>query len=247
MYTVFVLDLSNKLKESVMMKNIALILVAGLSLMISACGGSDSNSAQSTLQVNADGTSTMNVTLLQTQLSNLPLGTLSDDETAGLLLMRQEEKLARDVYLALYNLHGTPIFNNISDSEQTHTDAVLALLDRYGLTDPVATAGLGEFADETLQTLYDDLVYQGTPTLVDGLIVGVTIEELDIYDIARLSEQLDDNDDIALVYSQLQRGSRNHLRAFYKQLVANGGSYIPQYITQDEFDDIINSDMETGK
>lgn len=228
------------------MKNIALIFVTGLTLILTACGGSDSNGPQNALQVYADGTSTMNLTLLQTQLSNLPLGTLNDDETAGLALMRQEEKLARDVYLALYNLHGTPIFNTISGSEQTHTDAMLALLERYSLSDPVATAGLGEFADETLQTLYDNLVYQGTPTLVDGLIVGVTIEELDIFDIARLSEQLDDNEDIAQVYSQLQRGSRNHLRSFYSQLVANGGSYTPQYISQTEFDEIINSATETG-
>jgi hypothetical protein len=49
-----------------------------------------------------------------------------------------------------------------------------------------------------------------------------------------------------MVYDNLLRGSRNHLRAFMKVLVQQGGSYVPQYISQAEFDAIVNSPVETG-
>ncbi|MEN8116624.1 MAG: DUF2202 domain-containing protein, partial [Bacteroidota bacterium] len=51
-------------------------------------------------------------------------GTLTEDEIKGLLEMREEEKLARDVYKKLYEVHNMVIFNNISKSENAHTSAV---------------------------------------------------------------------------------------------------------------------------
>lgn len=42
------------------------------------------------------------------------------------------------------------------------------------------------------------------------------------------------------------KGSRNHLRAFISQLSGQGVTYTPQYITQEEFDAIIDSPLETG-
>lgn len=43
------------------------------------------------------------------------------------------------------------------------------------------------------------------------------------------------------------RGSRNHLRAFMKVLTQLGGTYTPQYISQEAFDAIVNSAVETGR
>lgn len=42
---------------------------------------------------------------------------LNAAEIEGLLFMREEEKLAHDVYLALYAKWGLPIFQNIAQSE----------------------------------------------------------------------------------------------------------------------------------
>ena len=67
------------------------------------------------------------------QIQTLPVQELSADEKKGLLLMREEEKLARDVYMALYKQWRLPIFSNIAASEQRHMDAIRTLLDRYGL------------------------------------------------------------------------------------------------------------------
>ncbi len=62
---------------------------------------------------------------------------LSQEEIDDLVYLREEEKLARDVYLHLYNTWGQWIFENIAASEQQHMDAVKTLLDRYGIHDPV--------------------------------------------------------------------------------------------------------------
>jgi hypothetical protein len=146
----------------------------------------------------------------------------------------------------MFDIWGSKIFNNISNSEQTHTDAVLILLDRYGITDPVGTNDVGIFVNATLQGLYDTLIAQGSASLVDALLVGAAIEEIDIIDIQTQLDSYVDNQDIALVYDNLLKGSRNHLRAFVRNLEAQGMIYLPQYLSQDVYDSIINADLETG-
>lgn len=139
--------------------------------------------------------------------------TLNADEVAGLQWMREEEKLARDVYQTLGARFSLPIFKNIARSEQTHMDAVNVLLDRYGVPDPVGNNGVGVFTDPQLQALYDDLVARGTTSLVSALAVGAEIERLDIGDLeTRLAQT--DKADIRQMYANLERGSYNHLRAF---------------------------------
>jgi hypothetical protein len=171
---------------------------------------------------------------------------LSQDEIRGLLLMREEEKLARDVYEALGAKWGLAIFSNIAESEQTHTDAVAGLLQLYGLDDPVVTDTRGAFEDQNLQSLYDSLLQKGEASLMDALIVGATVEDLDIHDLERLMEQTS-NEDILAVYRNLQKGSRNHLRAYYKQITSRGGEYQPVYISQEMFASIVNSPQEKGR
>lgn len=182
---------------------------------------------------------------LNSQVNNLPNEPLNTDERATLSFMREEEKLARDVYVFLYNKWVLPIFNNISSSEQSHMDAIVQLLNKYNLPDPVGSNGYGIFSNPLLQNLYTQLTTQGSVSLLDALKAGATIEDLDIYDL-KLSLTKVDNHDIILVYNNLMKGSRNHLRSFYSNIINAGGTYTPQYITQAEFDAIINSPMETG-
>lgn len=187
----------------------------------------------------------INIANLQTQINNLPKDPLSPAELSSLSLMREEEKLARDVYIALYNKWGVNIFKNISSSEQAHMDAVLLLLQKYSLTDPVGSNAVGMFQNTTLQNLYNQLVAKGTMSVPEAYQVGATIEDLDIFDLNRLLADVD-NQDIRLVFDMLTKGSRNHLRSFYKNILNTGGTYVPQYITLAEFDSIINSPMEIG-
>jgi hypothetical protein len=159
----------------------------------------------------------------------------------GLLWMREEEKLARDVYTALSEMWDLPIFANIADSEQTHTDAVGALLDAYGIADPMADDVPGVFVDPTIQGLYDELVEQGSKSLVDALVVGATIEDMDIVDLRLRRSGIEAIDD---VYANLEKGSRNHLRAFIRTLERQGGEYVPAYLTVAEYEAIISAPTE---
>ena len=164
-------------------------------------------------------------------------------EKEGILLMREEEKLARDVYLALYDQWNLKIFYNIAQSEKTHMEAIKLLLDRYGIEDPVGEDIIGTFENERLQTLYDELVAKGSQSLEQALSASATVEELDIYDLKELLGKTD-NDDIKIVYQNLLKGSRNHLRSFNKQLEGRGIAYSAQYLSQKEYDDLAASPQE---
>ncbi|MDZ4169232.1 MAG: DUF2202 domain-containing protein [Coriobacteriia bacterium] len=141
---------------------------------------------------------------------------------ADLSFMREEEKLAHDVYTALYEKWGARVFTNIAASEQRHTDTIALLLERYGVDDPSEGKGIGEFSDPELQKLHDDLVARGSVSLTEALKVGKLIEEVDIADlderIARTTQA-----DVLAVYKNLRAGSVNHLRAFNAQLSGTTG------------------------
>ena len=184
------------------------------------------------------------ITIYGTLIDTLPYEHLTDAELEALSLMREEEKLARDVYSHLYDIWGKQIFTNMSDSEQTHTDVVLRLIQKYDLADPAQDALPGAFADPLLQGLYDSLIAQGTTSLIDAYLVGATLEDLDIYDLNRLLIVVD-NEDITIVFESLEKGSRNHRRAFSARLADLDVIYAPVYLSQEEYDSFINSSVET--
>ena len=170
-------------------------------------------------------------------------GSLSEEETEDLLHLREEEKLARDVYLYAYDKYGIAIFQNISDSEQTHMGQVLDILQKYDLEDS-ADEKIGVFNNSDLQNLYDQLTAKVDTSEMDALVVGATIEDLDIKDISEFLDRTE-KEDLTDMYESLMCGSRNHLRSFYSQITSDGGSYSPAYISQSEFDSIVNSDTES--
>jgi hypothetical protein len=181
----------------------------------------------------------------QTLIASVPKQALDATEAAELNYMREEEKLARDVYIKLYSKWATRIFGNISQSEQRHCDALKLLLDRYGLEDPAANKAVGVFQNSGLQTLYTDLVAQGEASLSAALRVGATIEDLDIRDLEKALAATDNND-LKIVYQNLQRGSRNHMQTFISQLEAQGESYAAQYISAATLAEILSSPFDAG-
>lgn len=183
---------------------------------------------------------------LASQINSLPREPLNTDETNSLLFMREEEKLARDVYATLYAQWKSNIFSNIGESEQTHMDAMLQLLNKYNLSDPVGDNSAGIFDNAQLQVLYNQLVEQGSTSIADAMKVGATIEDLDIFDLENAMIKID-NQDMQLVYESLTKGSRNHLRSFYSNILLLEETYVPQFITQEKFDAIVNSPMEKGR
>ena len=183
---------------------------------------------------------------------------LSADEEANLIFIREEEKLARDVYLTLAAEWDAPIFGNIAQSEQSHMDAVGQLLDKYGIDDPIVDDTVGVFADPFLQDLYNKLVSDsvlvefdyldegGLASELAGFRVGAFIEEYDILDIQHAIGQTTHND-IKNVYENLLRGSKNHLRSFVAQIEsATDEDYEPVLMTDALYQDIISGEQETA-
>ncbi len=140
-------------------------------------------------------------------------GTLTATERATLIRMRQEEKLARDVYLTLAERSTLRVFDRIAVSEQRHMDRVGALLRRYGIADPVAGMARGEFADPGFEALYERLVASGSSGDAAAAAVGVRIERLDIGDL-NAAIRTTVRPDVKRVLTNLRTASRHHLAAF---------------------------------
>ena len=155
-----------------------------------------------------------------------------DDTAEGILYMREEEKLARDVYLTLYDYWGFRTFIQIAQSEQKHMDSVGALIVGQGLEDPIIGSEVGEFKNPMLAELYTTLVQQGMQSPADAYLVGAIIEDLDIFDLENFLALTDDAAE-QLVYSNLLRGSENHMRSFLKQLNRYGQNYETRYISDE--------------
>ncbi len=192
-----------------------------------------------------------NVIVLLSMLSFLLVGqslfaqttaNLSEDETKGILLMLEEEKLARDVYLALDEKWNSTIFSHISNAEQRHFDKMNSLAKKFGLTIPssVANDEKGKFQNKKLQEAYDEMVEIGNVSLENALRIGANVEELDIQDLMDAMTQTE-NEDILKVYRQLKQASEKHLQSFTKNLSKEGVEYTPVILSQKDFDAIINT------
>lgn len=146
-----------------------------------------------------------------------PIVALSANEKVDLIKIARDEKLARDVYNALYQKWGSIVFKNIAASEQQHFSTISKLLTKYSIANPVASMPAGKFDDAAVQQLYVQLVAKGKTSLQAAMQVGVTIEKLDIADLQTCIAQTT-HTDICMVYTNLMNGSQNHLRAFESQL-----------------------------
>jgi len=171
--------------------------------------------------------------------AQFPYQALSEEERVGLLEMRSEEKLARDVYLALYNTWHQEIFLNNANAEQIHMENIKNLLDKYGIADPVTDYTPGVFTAPHLNELYQMMVTKGMTSFENALMVGANIEDMGIFNMNRLIAQAD-NDDIQAVFQNSNRSSRNHLRSFSGMMGGYGMVYTPQYLTQNEMDEIMS-------
>ncbi len=186
------------------------------------------------------------------QNQSIQMPTLSAQDGHELTYMREEEKLARDVYLTLSdywytrsgNLPVVTVMQNIAQAEQRHMDQVEAKLEKYGLPDPVVDENqLGGFVNPELAALYNELLTRGQKSPLDALLVGGLIEEVDIQDLKESIEQTK-LADLDRMYESLMCGSRNHLRAFASQVAATQGSYVAQVLPQAEVNAIITSSHE---
>lgn len=145
--------------------------------------------------------------------TNIPMTVKQKNE---LLYLYQEEKVARDVYVALGKLYPNEMtFANIPKSEQQHMDRMAMLCSRYG-TDisKINEDQYGKFVLPELQKLYDTLVQKGKKSRSEALKVGELIEVTDIADIDKMLLNFKEYPDVTMVLERLRQGSENHLAAF---------------------------------
>lgn len=162
---------------------------------------------------------------------------LTSEEATDLLWMREEEKLARDVYSMLYAQWRQPVFQRIGESELRHFDAVGARLVLFGIADPALSAP-GVFSQPELQDLYQQMVFNGGQGYLQALIAGASIEDADIADLIAAMDRTT-NPILKRTYENLLGGSKNHLRAFVGLLRSQGADYVPVYIDSVLFDSIV--------
>jgi hypothetical protein len=168
-----------------------------------------------------------------------------ETELVVLLNMKEEEKLARDVYATLNLKWNNQVFSNISVAENTHMNAVIFLLQDYG-TEYTSVLETGKFTNSAFQSLYVELVTKGSVSIEEAWKVGALIEEMDITDLVESLNSVTD-ESIIMVFENLEKGSRNHLRAFTRQLTLLGSTYTPVYLSVDGYNQIISSPNESGK
>jgi len=234
------------MKTSMKSLVVSSFMVASL-LVVSSCQKDAMNSENvqyaGVLTVSGDGTTSIIETNLKSAL--VETTALTDSELTSVLRMKEEEKLARDVYSVLSQKWGGQVFANISAAENNHLNAIVLLLTNYGATDTsIGEAGI--FTDAAVQTLYNDLIAKASVSVEEAYKTGALIEEMDIKD---LNEALVStaNENVILVFDSLLKGSRNHLRAFNRQLTTLGIVYTSVFISQPDYDLIVNSSMEKGK
>jgi len=231
---------------------------------ITGCAPEDSGGVDRTAPTDADGSISVDDTA-QDDVSAIEVDGLDATEASHLTFMREEEKLARDVYLTLADLYPDQrVFSRIATrSEQTHTDTMRDKLDQFNLPDPNPNtnelpSSIGVFTGEEWGWYFTEkfalLTTKAGVSELDALYVGAFIEELDMYDIVVCPQVLidrgysspcgleyTDERSLQTAYSALVSGSKSHLRAYVEQIETfiGVGNYVAQYITQAEVDAIL--------
>lgn len=173
--------------------------------------------------------------------------TLPQNDKDTLVLMREEEKLARDVYLTLNEQWDQMVFQHIAQAEVAHMQAVKGLMKKYKVEDPVTFTkdARGKFMHPPFQKLYDSLITTGSASLEGAFRAGAFVEERDLQDLydARKATQAED---LKTLYGNLIRASEQHLRAFTRNLNRVGVAYEPVILSKEEYKRIVGAGRGQG-
>ena len=171
---------------------------------------------------------------------------LNTSEAKTLTYMKEEEKIARDIYVTFYQQWNNRVFDKISGSEQRHMNALAQQLVMNNLPDPDTNDAVGVFSNPKLASLYNSLINKGQGSELQALQVAAYVEELDIRDLEKVIAE-SSSSQLNQTYKNLLRGSHNHLRAFVRQITSYFNiTYNAQLLPQSQVDSILNSNHERG-
>jgi len=207
--------------------------------------GSQGNAHNSNNIITDDNTTQTTVTPL-VDVSQYPLSTLTDELKNAMAHMGNEERLAYDVYMNLYNYHKDngleiyQLYNIAQNSEQVHVATVQSLVQRYDLSaDDIDTVDStitednnmsndltldnmpsGVYDIPAIQELYNVLYDKGIQSQQDALEVGCMVEVTDVNDLDEYVALAQESNalDAEAVFTAIRSGSYNHYWAFDKGL-----------------------------
>lgn len=169
---------------------------------------------------------------------------LTDAEKNHVLWMREESKVARDLYTFLFNRWGIPVFKKKMVKEQVNMDRSLTIINKYGLTDPIVKDEQGIYSKENFRQMYVELAMRGNSSLPEALRAAAITEELDIMELEDALQNTITNPDLKSIYNTMAVSSRNHLRAIIEQIQCMGEIYGPQRLPEKRFYSIVDSPVE---
>lgn len=193
------------------------------------------------ISVSADGTTSFITTNLCPVFDSTV--ELTANEIEFLYAVREDEKLARDVYTYFFDKFELSPFSRIAKAEANHIAAVERLFYFYSITYP-AVGPAGEFKDGVRKAYYDNLIEKGV-TALEAYKATAYLEEKDVADYTKVLETIQ-NPNVKMVIENLLKGSVNHLKASVRQIYALDGTYTPAFLTQQRFDEIISSNNFTN-
>ncbi len=228
-------------------KSLIYLFTSFLTIGMIACEKSDTlqddilNNDVEIISVNADGSTSFLTNNLCPVFDTT--AELSADEIEFLYAVREDEKLARDVYTQFLTKFNLKTFSNIAKAEATHISAVEKLFYFYSIAYP-AVGPVGEFNDSSRKAYYDNLINRGT-TALEAFKATAYLEEKDIADYTTVLVNIQ-NPNIKMVIENLIKGSMNHLKASVRQIEVLGGTYTPSFLTQEKYNEILNSNFTKG-
>ena len=168
-----------------------------------------------------------------------PLNDLTQDAKDTLSFMGNEERLAHDLYLELYNYHVEngngeviQLTNIATGSETTHIQTVQSLIKKYDLNTsdftnidlpelgykdtPVDAMVMGTYDIQEIQDLHDTLLAYGQASTQAALEVGCMVEVTDIDDLLVdiESAKASGASDVTTAFEFLRDGSYSHYWSF---------------------------------
>ena len=154
----------------------------------------------------------------------------SPEAIDSLRYMIEEEKLAGDVYRSFGALYPTIMpFKNIPRSEDMHVATLVGQANAIGLdVSDLTSLAAGQFQNPTLQSLYLNLVAQGSTSSFAALTVGKNIELLDIADLTAARALIPTDSTLYASYGSLMNASYNHLNAFNTWLARTPVPAVPE-------------------
>lgn len=192
--------------------------------------------------VDGNGTTALDPAVVERLVDDMPRGALSQVERDHLARTRTDEAVAHDVLRRLAAGHGLPLLEDLAGAEATHGSVTAALLEKYGIADPV-TAERGRFTDPRAQDRYDTLTAAGNRSPAAALQAAARLEERSLVGL-REALRATDNDDATYVYRTLAMASRNHLRALAGAMDRRDIAYTPRHLNASGYRDIVETEIE---